>query len=167
MTLVVNEEREELATVIRSLSVQNPIDGMKQLTSDCNEGLKSSLVACNDLLMEVDHWTGFTHHFVHLKTTDPAKDPILLLTAILADATNLGLGKMAEACPGTSIAKLSWLVAWHIRDETYSKALAEIVNYHHQVPFTVHWGEGTTSSSDGQRYRAGGRGEATGQVNLK
>ena len=47
MTLVVNEEREELATVIRRLSVQNPIDGMKQLTSDCNEGLKSSLVACN------------------------------------------------------------------------------------------------------------------------
>ena len=46
MTLVVNEEREKLATVIRSLSVQNPIDGMKQLTSDCNEGLKSSLVAC-------------------------------------------------------------------------------------------------------------------------
>jgi TnpA family transposase len=62
---------------------------------------------------------------------------------------------------------LSWLVAWHIRDETYSKALAEIVNHHHRVPFTVHWGEGTTSSSDGQRYRAGGRGEATGQVNLK
>jgi TnpA family transposase len=90
----------------------------------------------------------------------------LLLTAILADATNLGLGKMAEACPGTSIAKLSWLVAWHIRDETYSKALAEIVNYHHQVPFTVYWGEGTTSSSDGQRFRAGGRG-AVARISLK
>lgn len=124
-------------------------------------------VKVTDLLMEVDRWTGFTRHFVHLKTTGPAKDPILLLTALLADATNLGLGKMAEACPGTSIAKLFWLVAWHIRDETYSKALAEIVNYHHQIPFTAHWGEGTTSSSDGQRYRAGGRGEATGQVNLK
>jgi hypothetical protein len=124
-------------------------------------------VKITDLLMEVDRWTGFTRHFVHLKTLDPAKDPILLLTAILADATNLGLGKMAESCPGTSLAKLSWLVAWHIRDDTYSKALAEIVNCHHQVPFAAHWGEGTTSSSDGQRYRAGGRGEATGQVNLK
>jgi len=65
---------------------------------------------------------------------------------------------MAEGCPGTSIAKLSWLSAWFIRDETYSKALAEIVNYHHRQPFAVHWGEGTTSSSDGQRFRAGGRG---------
>jgi TnpA family transposase len=124
-------------------------------------------VKITDLFMEVVRWTGFPHHFVHLKTGDPAKDLALLLTAILADATNLGLGKMAESCPGTSLAKLSWLVAWHIRDDTYSKALAEIINYHHQVPCAAHWGEGTTSSSDGQRYRVGGRGEATGQVNLK
>ena len=124
-------------------------------------------VKVTDLLMEVGRWTSFTRHFVHLKTNEPAKDPALLLTAILADATNLGLGKMAESCPGTSLAKLSWLVAWHIRDETYAKALAQIVNHHHRVPFAAHWGEGTTSSSDGQRYRVGGRGEAVGQVNLK
>jgi len=120
-----------------------------------------------DLLMEVDQWTNFTSHFVNLKNNEPAKDRTLLLTVILADAINLGLTKMAEACPGTSIAKLSWLSAWHIRDETYSKALAEIVNYHHHQPFAAHWGEGTTSSSDGQRFRAGGRGEQVGQVNLR
>jgi len=124
-------------------------------------------VKITDLLMEVDRWTGFTRHFVHLKTNDHAKDPTLLLTAILADATNLGLGKMAESYPGTSLAKLSWIVAWHIRDETYSKALSQIVNYHHRVPFATHWEGGITSSSDGQRFRAGGRGEAAGQVNLR
>ena len=124
-------------------------------------------VKVTDLLMEVDHWTGFTRYFVHLKTQDLAKSQPLLLTAILADATNLGLGKMAESCPGTSLAKLSWLVAWHIRDETYSKALAGVVNYQHRIPFAAHWGKGTTASSDGQRYRAGGRGEAAGQVNVK
>jgi TnpA family transposase len=120
-----------------------------------------------DLLLEVDHWTNFTDHFTHLKSNELAKDRTLLLTVILADAINLGLKKMAEACPGTSIAKLSWLSAWHIRDETYSKALAEIVNYHHRQPFAAHWGEGTTSSSDGQQFRAGGRGEQAGQVNLR
>src|SRR5260370_24987449 len=31
--------------------------------------------------------------------------------------------KWPKRCPGTSLAKQSWLVAWHIRDETYSKAL--------------------------------------------
>jgi TnpA family transposase len=90
-----------------------------------------------------------------------------LVTAILADAINLGLVKMAEACPGTSLAKLAWLVAWHIRDETYRTALAELVNFQHRIPFAVHWGEGTTSSSDGQRYRAGGRGEAGAEINAR
>ncbi|MBV8812978.1 MAG: Tn3 family transposase [Verrucomicrobia bacterium] len=33
----------------------------------------------------------------------------------------------------------------HIREETYSKALAEIVNCHHQIQFAGHWGDGTTS----------------------
>jgi TnpA family transposase len=61
----------------------------------------------------------------------------------------------------------SWLVAWHIRDETYRKALAELVNYQHRIPFAAYWGEGTTSSSDGQRYRAGGRGEAAAEINAR
>jgi Tn3 transposase DDE domain-containing protein len=124
-------------------------------------------VKITDLLLEVDRWTGFAEDFTHLKNSEPAKNRTLLLTVILADGINLGLNKMAEACPGTSIAQLSWLSAWHIRDETYGKALALIVNYQHRQPFAAHWGEGTTSSSDGQRFRAGGRGEQAGQVNLR
>jgi hypothetical protein len=31
----------------------------------------------------------------------------------------------------------------------------------------AHWGAGTTSSSDGQYFRVGGRGEHTGQVNAR
>jgi TnpA family transposase len=41
------------------------------------------------------------------------------------------------------------------------------MNHQHRNPFAAHWGDGTTSSSDGQRFRAGGRGEASGQVNPK
>ncbi|MEI6999702.1 Tn3 family transposase, partial [Klebsiella pneumoniae] len=108
-----------------------------------------------ELLMEVDEWTGFTRHFTHLKTSDTAKDKTLLLTTILADAINLGLTKMAESCPGTTYAKLSWLQAWHIRDETYSTALAELVNAQFRQPFAGNWGDGTTSSSDGQNFRTG------------
>jgi len=60
-------------------------------------------------LLEVDEWTGFTRHFVHLRDGDTAKDRTLLLTAILADAINLGLNRMADACPGTSLSRLSWV----------------------------------------------------------
>lgn len=81
-----------------------------------------------ELLLEVDSWTGFSRHFTHLKSGEKAKDKNLLLTAVLADGINLGLSKMAEACPGTTYAKLAWLQAWHIRDETYSAALGELVS---------------------------------------
>lgn len=124
-------------------------------------------VKITELLLEVDEWTGFSNQFTHLKTGDTAKDKILLLTTILGDAINLGLTKMAESCPGTTYSKLSWLQAWHIRDETYSLALASLVNAQFGQSFAEHWGDGTTSSSDGQRFKAGGRAESTGHVNPK
>src|SRR6516165_3116816 len=120
-----------------------------------------------ELLLEVDQWTDFTRHFTDLRSGDLTKDRSMLLTVILADAINLGLAKMAEACPGTTFHKLDNLRAWHVRDETYSKALAEIVNYQHRLPFATHWGAGTTSSSDGQYFHVGGRGEHAGQVNAR
>jgi TnpA family transposase len=124
-------------------------------------------VKITELLLEVDAWTGFTKHFTHVKSGNVAKDKTLLLTAILADAINLGLSKMAESCPGATYQKLSWLQAWHIRDETYSAALAQLVNEQYRHPFAANWGDGTTSSSDGQRFKAGGHAERTGNVNPK
>jgi hypothetical protein len=98
-----------------------------------------------ELLLEVDDWTGFTHHFTHhfthLKSGAIANDRHLLLTTILADAINLGLSKMAESCPGTTYAKLTWLQAWHIPDETHATGLAELVNAHFRQPFAANWGD--------------------------
>lgn len=85
-------------------------------------------IKITDLLMEVDSWTKFTDYFTHMKSGATASNKTLLMTTILSDAINLGLRKMAESTPGTTYAKLSWLQAWHIRDETYSGALSELVN---------------------------------------
>ena len=124
-------------------------------------------VKITELLLEVDEWTGFTRHFTHLKLGVLVKDKNLLLTTILADAINLGLSKMAESCPGTTYAKLAWLQAWHIRDETYGAALSELVNAQYRHPFAEHWGDGSTSSSDGQNFRTGNKAESTGHINPK
>ncbi|SHN08116.1 Transposase and inactivated derivatives, TnpA family [Chryseobacterium carnipullorum] len=125
------------------------------------------LIKITDLLKEVDQWTGFTDQFIHLKSGNKVDDKNLLLTVILSDAINLGLRKMSEASPGTSYAKLSWLQAWHIRDETYSSALAEIINVQSTHPFSFYWGEGKTSSSDGQRFATGSYAQRTGNINPK
>jgi TnpA family transposase len=79
----------------------------------------------------------------------------------------LGLTKMAESCTGVSYAQLDRHQASYIRDETYSVALADLVNTQHGHPFAAQWGNGTTSSSDGQRFRAGSKAESTGHVNPK
>ena len=124
-------------------------------------------VKITELLTEVAGWTDFTQHFTHIKRGEAAIDERLLLTVILADAINIGLTKMAEVCPDTTHAKLSWLQAWYVRDETYATALAELVNAQLRHPFAQHWGNGTTSSSDGQRFRSGSFGQATGSINPK
>ncbi|MDD3596291.1 Tn3 family transposase [Sulfuricurvum sp.] len=124
-------------------------------------------VKITELLIEVDSWTGFSRHFTHIKNDQIAKDTTILLTAILADGINLGLSKMAESCPGTTYSKLSWLQAWHIRDETYSQALGELTNAQLKHPFALNWGDGKTSSSDGQRFRAGNKAQSTGHINPK
>lgn len=46
-------------------------------------------IKITELLLDVDEWTGFTRHFVHLKSGATVQDKILLLSAILADAINL------------------------------------------------------------------------------
>jgi TnpA family transposase len=121
-----------------------------------------------EMLDEVDSWTGFTRHFTHLKNNHVRpKDKKLLLTTILADGIILGLTKMAESCPGTTKSSLEGIQAGYIRDETYSVALAELVNAQKKRPLAAFWGDGTTSLSDGQNFRVGSHGRYAGQVNLK
>ncbi len=131
-------------------------DGATQFRDRISELLPR--IKLTDLLVEVDSWTGFTSHFTHLQTGELASDKIILLSTILADAINLGLVKMAEALPSTDLTfeRLAWISDWYIRDDTYSKGLSEIINFHAKIPFSAYWGDGKTSSSDGQRFKAGG-----------
>ena len=89
------------------------------------------------------------------------------MTALLADATNLGLARMASSSKIFSHSKLLWIAEWHIRDETYQAALACLIDAIHAQPFTKVWGDGDTSSSDGQFFKAGGYGEARADYNAK
>ena len=120
-----------------------------------------------ELFAEVHGWTGFADRFAHLRTGAPPDDARALMTAVLADATNLGLTRMARSAGDFSHSRLLWVAEWHVRDETYQAALACLVDAIHAQPFTKIWGDGDTSSSDGQFFRAGGHGEARADYNAK
>src|SRR5271166_4353580 len=120
-----------------------------------------------ELFAEVHGWTSFADLFVHLRAGTPPDDPRALMTAVLADATNLGLTRMARSTGAFSHSRLLWIAEWHVRDETYQAALACLSDAIHAQPFTKVWGDGGTSSSDGQFFRAGGHGEARADHNAK
>ena len=118
-----------------------------------------------DLLAEANTWTGFAHCFTHLRTGDDVRHTPALLAAILGDGTNLGAKRMADASAGISERQITWARLFHIRPETYKSALAAIINTHLAHPFAKLWGNGSTSSSDGQFFRAAGRGAKRSDVN--
>jgi TnpA family transposase len=118
-----------------------------------------------DLLAEIDAWTGFARWFTHLRTGDTVRLAPALLAAILGDATNLGAKRMADASAGVSERQIIWARLFHIRPETYKSALAVVINGHLAHPHAKLWGNGTTSSSDGQFFRAAARGAKRSTVN--
>jgi len=109
-----------------------------------------------DLLLEVDAWTGFLHHFTHLTSKDApiGVQKLELVAALMGMGMNLGLEKMAESCPYT-YRQLSWSIDWHIREETLLAALASLDNFVLSAALSSAWGDGTTSSSDGMRMQVG------------
>ena len=120
-----------------------------------------------ELLHEVNRATGFASAFTNLRTGERCDDENALLAAVLADATNLGLGRMAAASHGVTRDKLIWTADAYIRPETYKAALARIIDAHHALPIASAWGDGTTSSSDRQFFRSAKRGDAAGEVNAR
>lgn len=124
-------------------------------------------VRITELLHEVSRATGFAQAFTNLRTGEHCEDENALLAAVLADATNLGLDRMAAASHGVTRDKLIWMADAYIRPETYQAALARIINAHHALPVAATWGDGTTSASDRQFFRSAKRGDAAGDVNAR
>ena len=150
---------------VNRLDPQIPED-MDTLTLDIYKRMPK--VSITDILREVDEETGFTDSFVHLHTGSPCIDKIGLLNVLLAGGINMGLKKMALCSSShTSFWSLIRFSSWHVTSESMTSSLSVVIDKHRELPFSSVWGEGTTSSSDGQFFPSGGSGEALNLINAK
>jgi len=110
-----------------------------------------------DLLLEVSKWTDFDRNFIHASSGHVAKgeEKTILMAALMAMGTNIGLSKMADSTPGISYRQMANTAQWRLYDDAMKKAQSTLVNYHHKLFLSAFWGDGSTSSSDGMRVQVG------------
>ena len=120
-----------------------------------------------ELLLKVHRWTGFADCFTHLHTGLLADDPRVVITALLADATNMGLTRMADACALASYKQLAWTAGWYLREDTYRSALAVVAKAQQTQPLAALFGGANVPSLDGQHFLTAGPGEALGAHNAR
>ena len=68
----------------------------------------------------------------------------------------MGLLEMAHSA-GLAYDRLAWASTWYLREETLKAAVGALVNFQYRQPLAQHWGGGTLSSSDGQRFPVQGK----------
>jgi TnpA family transposase len=142
---------EDGGLVVRPLIAEDVPDGVRSRCRQLEERLPH--VHLTDQLIEVDGWCGWSRHLTHAGGANSrGRDlAVALYAAVLAQACNLGLTRMAEVSDLT-YRQLAWATEWYLREETLNTASAEVVNDHHGRWLAQAWGGGTLSSSDGQRF---------------
>lgn len=111
-------------------------------------------IKIEQLLIEVDHMTGFSRHFlpIHGQKGRPKNYYKTLIASILAQATNIGLATMQDCTPDITAKMMRNVTDTCIRETTIKAANAELVNQHTQLDLSQNYGDGKMSSSDGQRF---------------
>ncbi|MGH8254902.1 MAG: Tn3 family transposase [Steroidobacteraceae bacterium] len=112
-------------------------------------------VRIEDLLQDVDEWCGFTRAFQPLGGYTPRgghDTHRALLATLIAHGTNLGLAAMSQSTDRLTAEALQDTSRWFLREETLKAANTVLVDYHHRLPISLVWGDGSRSSSDGQRF---------------
>ena len=82
-----------------------------------------------------------------------AEQVCTILATIMAHGCNIGPYTMARLTDGITYRQIKQVTDWQLTEEALRQALAQLVNAISRLDVTQAWGEGKTSSSDGQRFR--------------
>jgi len=142
--------------VIPPLSAEDIPTEAAELRAELTAMLPFAPIA--SVLIELDRRTGLLDCFTHAGGARPRSPELKrnLIAVLIAQATNLGLARTADAC-GIAYDTLAWTQEWYVREETLRAANLALIDYHQRLPLTAVFGSGTLSSSDGQRFPTRGK----------
>ena len=120
-------------------------------------GRRLPAVDLTDILVEVNAWLGFTAHLPGLEHAPRGDEhDTRLLATLLVTGCNIPLADMARSA-ALPYQSLWWTATNYLRDDTLKAANNLLVNEHHRQWLASYWGDGTFSSSDGQRFAVSGK----------
>jgi TnpA family transposase len=107
-----------------------------------------------NVLRNIDKYTGFSSSFKHHASGEclPAEKRYVLHAALVAHATNLGIIGMASATEGITADMISDLSKSYLIPDNLRAAQKKVIDFQSSLQSGDAWGDGTFSSSDGQRF---------------
>lgn len=141
--------------VLTRLAAEEVPPAAKALQEEINR--RMPVVELTDILVEVNNWVCFTEHLPGLEQAHRGQEhQTRLLAALLAMGCNIPLSDMGRSS-GQSYQTLWWIGVNYLREDTLKTANNALVNELHRQWLASYWGDGTFSSSDGQRFAVSGK----------
>jgi TnpA family transposase len=145
---------EDGILVVPPLEAENLPASVKDLQEQINKRLPR--VGLVEMIREVDTWVGYAKELQEeLLPRNPEHDA-LRFAALLGNACNLTLADLARSSE-LDYHSLWWVANNYFSDQNLKRANDLLVNFHHRQWISSYWGDGTLSSSDGQRFATSGK----------
>jgi hypothetical protein len=103
----------------------------------------------------VDSWVNYSSEFKEGISRNTEHEA-LKYAALMGSACNISLADLARSSD-LDYQSLWWVANNYFNDENLRSANTKLVNFHHKQWLCSYWGNGTLSSSDGQRFPTSGK----------
>ena len=117
--------------------------------------LRLPKVGLVEIIREVDSWTNYSRELKEGVARNLEHDS-LKYAALMGNACNISLADLARSSD-LDYQSLWWVANNYFSDENIKKSNNVVVNFQHNQWLSSYWGDGTLSSSDGQRFPTSGK----------
>lgn len=147
----IDENGWRLSTDAQEKLDEQAARGLERLKNWLSENMR--VVKLPELLIEIDNELKITRQFLPASKQDnpQPEDICTVIATIMAHGCNIGPYTMAQLT-GINYGKIKNISDWMITEEVLRSTLAKVVNAISNLDITQAWGQGRTSSSDGQRF---------------